>query len=86
MGFPELPKDPGERGTLRQEWRCQRTACVFHEKHCPHGLFKLHPEKTGQGSTRGDFLLRVHNLSVGEIGVKRFDGTDYLEFPPPILG
>lgn len=53
MGFDEWParersKDQEENDRLKEEyvakmnklqtsWRCQRTACVFHAKHCLHG-------------------------------------------------
>ena len=40
MGFPELSKDLDQRETLRQGWRCQREACVFHAQHCQHGAKK----------------------------------------------
>jgi len=40
MGIAEWPEDPDEQEAAHQNWSCQRTACVFHEKHCLHGLTK----------------------------------------------
>jgi len=37
MAVNEWPEEAEERERLRQNWRCQRTACVFHAQHCPHG-------------------------------------------------
>ena len=37
MGFETWPKDPARAEELRTSWRCQRTACIFHAEHCPHG-------------------------------------------------
>jgi hypothetical protein len=37
MGEDTWPLDPGEQETLRQNWLCQRSACVFHANHCRHG-------------------------------------------------
>ena len=37
MDVDTLPDDDSEREELRQNWRCQRTKCVFHAQHCPHG-------------------------------------------------
>ena len=37
MGVDTWPADAVEQQKLRQAWRCQRTACVFHPHHCAHG-------------------------------------------------
>lgn len=37
MGDQVWPKDYDERQVLEEQWRCQRTQCVFHAVHCPHG-------------------------------------------------
>jgi Patatin-like phospholipase len=37
MGIDAWPADAAGQEALRQTWRCQRTACVFHSTHCPHG-------------------------------------------------
>lgn len=37
MGFEDWPEDPAQVEELRTRWRCQRTACIFHAEHCPHG-------------------------------------------------
>jgi hypothetical protein len=37
MGIDTWPAGSSEQEALRQTWRCQRTACVFHAHHCPHG-------------------------------------------------
>ena len=37
MGIEIWPEDFTEQEDLHQTWRCQRTACVFHAHHCPHG-------------------------------------------------
>jgi hypothetical protein len=38
MGEEPWPKEHTEQENLRQTWRCQHTACVFHTKHCARGL------------------------------------------------
>jgi hypothetical protein len=38
MGSETWPDGHTEQENLRQTWRCQRTACVFHAQHCPRGL------------------------------------------------
>jgi hypothetical protein len=38
MGTQDWPKDPDEREEMRRDWRCQRTACAFHQQHCAHGI------------------------------------------------
>jgi hypothetical protein len=37
MGGEEWPPEPSGPEDPRHAWRCQRTACVFHAEHCPHG-------------------------------------------------
>ena len=37
MGVESWPADAVEQEKLRKAWCCQRTACVFHSHHCPHG-------------------------------------------------
>ena len=37
MGINTWPEDLAEQENIRETWRCQRTACVFHAHHCPHG-------------------------------------------------
>jgi hypothetical protein len=37
MGVDTWPTDAAGQEDLRQAWRCQRTACVFHPHHCAHG-------------------------------------------------
>jgi hypothetical protein len=37
MGGESWPPDPAGQEDPRRAWRCQRTACVFHADHCPHG-------------------------------------------------
>jgi hypothetical protein len=37
MGFEALPKDPAAVASLKAAWRCQRTACAFFDRFCPHG-------------------------------------------------
>jgi hypothetical protein len=37
MGIPTWPETFSEQEALRQGWHCQRTACVYHAQHCPHG-------------------------------------------------
>jgi hypothetical protein len=37
MGGDQWPSDPQEQNDFRKNWRCQRTACVFHARHCLHG-------------------------------------------------
>jgi hypothetical protein len=36
-GIEEMPEGAKEQEDLRQNWHCQRTACVYHAQHCPHG-------------------------------------------------
>jgi hypothetical protein len=36
-GVEELPEDLQARNDLQNNWHCQRTACVYHEMHCPRG-------------------------------------------------
>ena len=38
MGSEPWPQGHKEQENLRQTWRCQRTACVFHAQHCRRGL------------------------------------------------
>jgi hypothetical protein len=38
MGVESWPADAAGQEQLRQTWRCQRTACVFHTCHCAHGV------------------------------------------------
>jgi hypothetical protein len=45
-GIQKWPDDGSERERLRQEWRCQRTACVFHARFCAHGANP--PERAGR--------------------------------------
>lgn len=37
MGGQAWPPEPGAGQDPHRSWRCQRTACVFHAVHCPHG-------------------------------------------------
>jgi len=37
MGVDTWPSDAAGKEDLRKTWRCQRTACVYHPHHCPHG-------------------------------------------------
>ena len=37
MGVEGWPADAAGKEDLRNGWRCQRTACVFHPHHCAHG-------------------------------------------------
>jgi len=37
MGIDAWPADAAGQEALRQTWRCQRAACVFHPDTCPHG-------------------------------------------------
>lgn len=37
MGIDTWPEDLAEQKNIRETWRCQRSACVFHAHHCPHG-------------------------------------------------
>jgi predicted acylesterase/phospholipase RssA len=37
MGGESSPPDPVGSNRSRPAWQCQRTACVFHADHCPHG-------------------------------------------------
>jgi hypothetical protein len=37
MGVADWPADHAGQEALRAAWRCQRTACVLHAAHCPHG-------------------------------------------------
>lgn len=37
MGSQSWPTDAAEQERMRGTWRCQRSACVFHARHCPHG-------------------------------------------------
>ena len=37
MGGEEWPPESSGPEDPRHAWRCQRTACVFHAEHCPHG-------------------------------------------------
>jgi len=39
-GIEEIPEGAKEQEDLRQNWYCQRTECVYHARHCPHGLIK----------------------------------------------
>jgi hypothetical protein len=36
-GIEQIPDDTEARKELQQSWRCQRTACVYHDHHCPRG-------------------------------------------------
>jgi hypothetical protein len=36
-GIEALPEEMQARKDLQQNWRCQRTACIFHAQHCPRG-------------------------------------------------
>ena len=36
-GIEEFPEDGPARDDLQKKWRCKRTVCVYHAKHCPHG-------------------------------------------------
>jgi hypothetical protein len=38
MDIGEWPKAQKDLESLREEWKCQRTACVFHAQSCPHGI------------------------------------------------
>jgi hypothetical protein len=37
MGGVEWPAAPDQRIKMRSAWACQRTACVYHARYCPHG-------------------------------------------------
>jgi hypothetical protein len=37
MGFEAWDPDRADDEEYRRSWRCQRTACVFHEEECRHG-------------------------------------------------
>ncbi len=37
MDMDEWPKDKAQSASLRTNWSCKRTACVFHAAHCRHG-------------------------------------------------
>ncbi|MGD8751772.1 MAG: hypothetical protein PVG14_10145, partial [Anaerolineales bacterium] len=37
MGVEEWPEEASEIEQLRESWRCQRAACIFHERHCRRG-------------------------------------------------
>ena len=37
MGVDAWPTDAAGQEDLRRAWRCRRSACVFHPRHCPHG-------------------------------------------------
>jgi hypothetical protein len=37
MGIEIFPDVAQEQEELRRSWNCQRTACVYHAQHCPHG-------------------------------------------------
>jgi hypothetical protein len=37
MGGEPWSPEPAGQGDRRHAWRCQRTACVYHADHCPHG-------------------------------------------------
>jgi hypothetical protein len=43
MGFDTWPEEASERETLRSTWRCQRSVCIFHPYHCPHGECRSRP-------------------------------------------
>lgn len=40
MGVENWPTTSGELESLRQNWQCQRTACVYHARYCLHGAVK----------------------------------------------
>jgi len=40
MGTEEWPTDGDVLEQYRQNWHCQRTACSFHARHCPHGAIQ----------------------------------------------
>lgn len=48
MDIEAWPGAVGEQETLRQQWQCRRTACVFHAQHCQHGA---HSGQQQGGST-----------------------------------
>ena len=46
MGFTEWPTTTDKLAATRENWRCQRTACVFHASHCRHGAKAERPDET----------------------------------------
>jgi len=40
MDIGEWPKDQNDLSSLRDDWKCLRTACVFHPQSCPRGARK----------------------------------------------
>jgi hypothetical protein len=37
-GVEEFPGDALARDELQKNWHCQRSACIYHAKHCAHGM------------------------------------------------
>jgi hypothetical protein len=37
MGAESWPMDSAGQAFLRSTWRCQRSSCVYHARHCAHG-------------------------------------------------
>jgi predicted acylesterase/phospholipase RssA len=46
MGAAAWPSDEAEQERALKEWRCQRTACVYHSEFCIHGDARLAIAKT----------------------------------------
>jgi hypothetical protein len=49
MDIREWPSKQKELESLREEWKCHRTTCVFNAQSCPHGMRTAGTKSIGTG-------------------------------------